>query len=161
MNKHKTCLNIGAGSKPKLSNGGETWINLDIKAMPGIDVVCDVREGIPFGAEHFDFILIDNVLEHFASPDAIKLINEIGRVLKVNCDAEIIVPDARSQGAFQDPTHLSFWVPRSALYWNQKSTPYGGRFVGITANLVTKKITEYGNKDEEAFVKFELRKEQE
>lgn len=160
MSSRKLCLNIGAGPKPKLSNGGETWVNLDIKALSGIDVVCDIRDGLPFEAEHFDFVLADNVLEHFASRDAIKLLNEIGRVLKVNCDAEIIVPDARSQGAFQDPTHLSFWVPRSVLYWNQEQSPYGGAFVGITANLVAQRIDQWGNREEEAFIRFVVRKKE-
>ena len=69
------------------------------------------------------------------------------------------MPHANSQGAWQDPTHKSAFVPRSVLYWSQKRTPYGGKFVGITANLVEIKTVVTGKMETEAFVRFEVRKE--
>jgi len=152
------CLNIGCGDKPKGSSAEEKWINLDWKEGPGVDVVRDIRRGLPFSNNLFNFILLDNVLEHFSSKDAIFIINEIDRVLQVEGIAEIIVPHAKSQGAFQDPTHKSFWVPRSVIYWCQGRSRYGGKFVGITANLIELETNFYGNKETEEFIKFKVQK---
>ena len=133
---NRTCLNIGCGDRPRISEGLDKWINLDHKEGPNVDVVRDLRRGLPFNDGTFDYILADNVLEHFASEDVVFLINEIDRVLKLGGQVEIIVPHFQSQGAVQDPTHKSFFGQRCVLYWNQLMTPYGGKFVGITANLL-------------------------
>lgn len=154
-------LNIGCGNKPIASTEEERWINLEIQALPGVDVVRDIRRGLPWNDGTFSHIFCDNVLEHIPSPDNIFVINEIDRVLVVGGTAEIIVPDARrGQGWAQDMGHVSYYVPRCALYWAlpPKGTPYG-RLAGFTCNLVTEKIEEYGNPQTECFLKFRLRKE--
>ncbi len=159
----RRCLNIGCGDKPQASNDLDEWINLDAQLLSGVDVVRDITRGLPFMDATFDHVLMDNVLEHLSSADAIFAINEIDRVLKVGGTAEIIVPHASSQGAIQDPTHKSLWVPRSALYWNQTQSAYGGKFVGIVANLVplpgADGVFVYGDMRTEAFIRFRVRKE--
>lgn len=154
----RKCLNLGCGNNPAISTSSETWTNLNDVSYPGVDVVRDIRRGLPFGDAAFDHVRLDNVLEHLASEDAIFCINEIDRVLAPGGTATIIVPHRDSQGAVQDPTHKSFYVPRSCLYWNQEQTPYGGTFVGITANLHAARVTLAGNMAEEAFLTFELEK---
>jgi SAM-dependent methyltransferase len=156
---NRRCLNLGCGDKPRPNEGLDAWTNLDLKPGPGVQVVRDLRRGLPFGDGAFDHVLCDNVLEHFGSADVIFLINEIDRVLKVGGTAEIVVPHAHSQGAIQDPTHRTFFVPRSAMYWNQVTTPYGGRFVGIEANLITKGMDVYGDEKTELFIRFRLEKQ--
>lgn len=152
----KSGLNIGCGSKLQISTEEMSWINLDLTSSPGV-VGRDIRRGMPFNDEMFHYVLCDNVLEHFVSEDAIFLINEIGRVLRYGGEATIIVPHKDSQGAVQDPTHKSLWVPRSCLYWNQVDTPYGGKAVGITANLVRRaEPVVYGDMGSEAFIRFEV-----
>jgi hypothetical protein len=100
------------------------------------------------------------VIEHCVSEDAIFLINELGRVLKRGGLVRVIVPHALSAGATQDPTHVSFWTPRSFIYWSQIGTPYGGRAVGITANLVAVDgPVVKGDMETEAFIHVTLRKE--
>ena len=155
----KNCLNIGCGEKPMVSSSEETWTNLDWKEGPGVDIVRDIRRGLPFLDSTFDSIFMDNVLEHLPSEDVIFTINEIDRVLKVGGIAEIIVPHADSQGAFQDPTHKSFWVPRSVIYWSQNRSKYGGKFVGITANLIELETIVFGNMQTEGYIKFRVKKE--
>lgn len=134
---YRHCLNIGCGDKPRARQPLDTWVNLDGRELPGVDVVRDLRRGLPFSDACFDHILCDNVLEHFVSEDAIFLLNEIGRVLRPLGTAEIVVPNVlKGEGAYQDPTHRSFWTPRSVMYWSDAITPYGGRAIGITADLV-------------------------
>ena len=154
----KRCLNIGCGDKPCISFPEFAWTNLDIIPRPLCQVVRDVRRGLPFQDGSFEFVYMDNVLEHFSSEDAVFLINEVDRVLVEGGEAEIIVPHAHSQGAFQDPTHRSFWVPRSVIYWCQGRSKYGGRFVGITAHLVEMSTEIFGNMDTEAFIRFKVQK---
>jgi hypothetical protein len=43
--------------------------------------------------------------------------------------AEIVVPTTDGPGAFQDPTHVSFWNRRSFLYY-EAGNPYRERFAG-------------------------------
>lgn len=145
-----TRLNLGCGDKI-LPN----FVNLDMKEGPGIDVVHDLRLPLPFADQTFEFVRADNVLEHLHSPHVIQLINEMYRILQLGGKCEIIVPHFNSQGAVQDPTHVSFFVPRSWLYWNQRASKYGGKFVGITADFDLLEQKVYGN-DEERFIRFWL-----
>jgi len=159
--RNRFCLNIGCGDQPRSSEGMDRWLNLNLTPGPGVDVVRDIRRGLPFNDETFDHVLLDNVLEHFVSEDVIFIINEIDRVLKVGGLAEIIVPHAHALGAIHDPTHKSLFVARSALYWNQIQSKYGGRFVGITANLVARNeqdIATFGDPESELFIRFLLTK---
>ena len=149
-------LNVGCGSRPRTSDLNLSWTNMDQTAHPGVDVVRDIRRGFPFADDIFDEVLLDNVLEHFVSDDMIFLLNEIHRVAKPGAAVTIIVPHALSQGAVQDPTHKSLFVPRSALYWNQFDTPYGGVRLGITANLRHKEILVTGDMTTEAFITYRL-----
>lgn len=152
------CLNLGCGEKGLPSTSKETWTNLDSVKFPGVDIVHDLRNPLPFGANEFDHILLDNVLEHIPKPSAIELINELDRVLVDGGTVKIIVPHWASQAQWQDPTHVSVWPPRSALYWNQTQSRYGGQRVGIHAHFYADKIKESGNKNKEAFVTFYLTK---
>lgn len=158
----RRCLNLGCGRKATPSTAEEHWVNLDIAGFPGVDVVRDLRRGLPFADASFNYCYADNVLEHFVmDPDGIFVLNEIDRVLKVGGRATIIVPHADSQGAKQDPTHKALIVPRSWFYWNQEMSCYGGTAVGITANLVATKEPEvYGDLERwtEVFIRFELMK---
>lgn len=158
----RICLNLGCGDRPRKPEGPDAWLNLDIKPFDGVDIVRDLRRGLPFNDAMFDHILADNILEHFDPDDFVFVLNEIDRVLKVGGTVEIVVPHAFSQGAYQDPTHKMFIVPRSCFYWNQEMSKYGGKFVGITANLVPMKLDDdvqvYGNMQTEAFIRFRLTK---
>jgi hypothetical protein len=61
--------------------------------------------------------------------------NELYRVLADHGVAEIIVPSTDGPGAFQDPTHRSFWNRNSFRYYTA-GDPYRERFAkiyGITA----------------------------
>jgi GT2 family glycosyltransferase len=160
---NRLCLNIGCGDHPRQSELLDKWFNMDIQAFPGVQIVRDLKRGIPMPDETFDHVLMDNVLEHFESDDVVFIINEIDRVLKIGGTAEIIVPHAmHGQGAYQDPTHKSYFVPRSVLYWNQELSSRGGEFVGITANLMPFPDTEKGvqvfGNDIECFIRFILKK---
>jgi len=140
-------LNVGCGNQKKPG-----WIGIDKVATPATDLVRDLGRGLPYEDSSVDEIYCDNVLEHIGPPeDFIFVLNEFYRVLKPGAVATIIVPDGRSQAAWQDPTHARAFVPRSALYWNQ-DLPWP-KLYGITANFDVK-IEAYGDPNTEAFLRF-------
>jgi len=62
-----------------------------------------------------DEIVAHDIIEHL--PNKIATMNEIWRVLKPGAFADIIVPTTDGRGAFQDPTHISWWNRNSFYYY--------------------------------------------
>lgn len=82
------------------------------------DIICDLDEGIPLPDNSVGVINASHVLEHLKDP--IKSMSEIYRVL---CDggwAFIEVPSTDGRGAWQDPTHVSYWNENSFWYYTRK-----------------------------------------
>jgi SAM-dependent methyltransferase len=110
------------------------YVNVDIIAGIGVEVA-DLSKPWPWRDSSIDFIRAHDIIEHL--PDKILTMNETWRVLKPGCEAEIVVPTTDGPGAFQDPTHVSFWHRRSFMYY-ESGNPYRERFArpyGITARF--------------------------
>ena len=88
------------------------WINVDI--CPPADQIVDLRERWPWEDSTVGHIRAHDIIEHL--PDKIHTMNEMWRVLRPDGVADIIVPTTDGPGAWQDPTHCS--------YWNRNSFPY-------------------------------------
>jgi len=96
-------LNFGCGNEIK-----EEWINVDIQKRGGIDESFDFTNyPYPFKENTFDYVLIDNVLEHLHNPQ--EVMSELWRICKKNAMIEIIVPYYNSYYAYADPTHTNFF----------------------------------------------------
>lgn len=124
-------LNLGCCDAPM-----EGFTNVDIAPAPGVEVA-DLRERWPWSDDSVDFIRAYDIIEHL--PDKIFTMNELWRVLRPGGQAEIAVPTTDGTGAWQDPTHVSFWNRRSFLYY-EAGNPYRerfARFYGITAKFRT------------------------
>ena len=99
-------VNVGCGNQ-KMPG----WIGIDVVKTPTADIVRDVTRGLPFDDSSVDEIYCDNVLEHIGpNADFLFVLNEFYRVLRPGGIATIIVPDGRSQAAWQDPTHQRAFV---------------------------------------------------
>jgi SAM-dependent methyltransferase len=109
-------LNLGCGKTLKRERG---WVNLDI--VPPADILCDVTKGLPQLDDTVDLIEADNLLEHFDNNEFLTVMNDCWRVLKRGGVFWFRVPNALAwmDGAFGDPTHKRFFVPRSFLYFTQ------------------------------------------
>ncbi len=115
--RKKVVLDLGCGGgKMKSEDPNIIVFGLDQHRFDGVDVICDLNEGIPYEAESADVILARHFLEHLSDP--IKIMNEIWRVLRMGGEAHVIVPSTDGPGAFQDPTHKSFWNENSFLYYS-------------------------------------------
>lgn len=101
----KRVLDIGCG-RNKLPGA----VGLDQIPLPGVDIVSDLSERLPFGDSEFEVVHSNQVLEHV--PNMIGLIGEIHRVLKPGGLMFARVPYFRSSWAAIDPTHIrNFTVP--------------------------------------------------
>ena len=110
------------------------YVNVDIVERPGIQAA-DLRQPWPWEDGSIDHVRAWDIIEHL--PDKIFTMNELWRVLRPGGTAEIAVPTTDGTGAFQDPTHVSFWNRRSFLYY-EAGNPYRDRFAasyGITARF--------------------------
>lgn len=123
----KRRMHLGCGTKILAD-----YVNVDIVAAPGVDVVCDLSAGIPFSSDSFDEILAVDFIEHIPSSKTIHLMNEAWRVLAPGGVFRIHVPSAPGITAYQDPTHVSFWNAESFDYFEdghrrreQFGTSYG------------------------------------
>jgi len=126
-------LNLGCGFKKY-----EDAINCDINFDCNPDIVCDGLQ-LPFGDASVDSILAFDFLEHIPNEKRIDIIEEIWRVLKVDGIFESATPDAEyGQGAFQDPTHLSFWCENSWLYYSMDRLR---KLYNIKANFEIEKLS--------------------
>ena len=108
-------LNLGCGFAH-----AEGYVNIDNRVEVEPDLVCDVTGGLPYGDSEVDSIRAYDFLEHISPSNVIGVMDEIWRVLKHGGTFRSSTPDAeRGQAAFQDPTHLSFWVENSWLYYSK------------------------------------------
>lgn len=117
-------LNLGCGTTPR-----QGWVNIDCRALPGVDVVRDVLRGLPFSDDSVDEIESDNFLEHIPATETIWIMNEMHRVLRSGGTAKHTVPVAGSVLDFQDPTHLSHWNESTFSYFavnHHRNKYYGG-----------------------------------
>lgn len=79
------------------------------------DVCCDLRQTWPFEDSSIGLVRAYDIFEHL--PDALHTMRELYRVLAPGGYALIQVPSTDGRGAFQDPTHCSFWNENSFLYY--------------------------------------------
>ena len=73
--------NIGCGDKVLKYINDFPCINVDIRQVEGVDVVCDVRS-LPVKDVSFDRILASDIIEHFPATETKNLLQEWSRVLK-------------------------------------------------------------------------------
>ena len=93
------------------------YINIDIRESVSPDMVADLSKEFPFESNSVDEVRAFDFLEHIPLGKTIGVIEEIYRVLKPNGFFEHHTPSTDGRGAFQDPTHVSFWNIASWLYY--------------------------------------------
>ena len=73
---------------------------------PGVDVVADLRAGLPLADRSVDRIYAVHVLEHVL--DLVPLMNELHRVLADDGVLHVLSPHWQAIGAVADPTHVKY-----------------------------------------------------
>jgi predicted SAM-dependent methyltransferase len=82
-------LNIGCGSRPLPG-----WVNLDAARGDKIDLVWDLRDGLPIPDESCAAIFGEHVIEHIPKADGEFLLRECHRVLQPRGVVRLSTPDA-------------------------------------------------------------------
>ena len=93
----------------------EGFIGVDCSPNPKVDVIADLNKRFPFADNSVEVVRGHDVVEHLS--DRIHTMNEIWRIAKPNAIIDILVPSTDGRGAFQDPTHVSFWNINSFRYY--------------------------------------------
>lgn len=141
-------LNLGCGFRKQ-----KEYINIDNRKETNPDLLCDITNGLPYDNDSIDEIKAFDFLEHIPPDKVIFVIEEIFRVLKNNGKFEHFTPSTDGRGAFQDPTHKSFWNINSWFYFMDDNyrNLYNikAKFKGENINYITDNMNKiahvYGN----------------
>ncbi len=82
--------NITLGCGEKIKQG---WTNIDVRDLPGVDIVHDLEEPLPFDDETVDTILAEDVLEHMSWRVTDDVFADWVRVLRPGGKICLIVPN--------------------------------------------------------------------
>jgi predicted SAM-dependent methyltransferase len=112
-------LNWGCGD-----HFGGGWINSDIKDMPGVDLPCDIRDGLPLETESIDYATSIHALPEIHYDDLVDALVELRRVLKPGGVLRLALPDLdRGIQAYLAGDRDYFLVP------DEQAEAIGSKFV--------------------------------
>lgn len=101
-------------------------IGIDVLALPGVDVVCDVNKGLPFLPDaSVDRIEAIHVFEHLSDLETV--LREVTRVLKPSGECHIRVPYFANPHYYSDYTHKTPWGLYTLGYFCKDGWPYRRR----------------------------------
>lgn len=103
-------IDIGGGI-----DGKKGYITID---QCDANINCDLNKGIPLPDNSCYVVNASHIIEHLKDP--IITMREIHRVLAHGGWAFIQVPSTDGRGAFQDPTHVSYWNQNSFWYYTKQ-----------------------------------------
>lgn len=102
----------------------EGWVNSDIHEGEGIDWICDIRDGLPCGDDHFDYAVSVHALPMIPIPQLVEVLEELRRVLKPGGVLRLCLPDLeKGIAAYQRRDRGHFHVP------DEDFESFGGKFV--------------------------------
>lgn len=136
-------INLGSGTKPLPG-----FVNVDaLPDAPGVDVVADISQRLPFDDGSADLVYAAHILEHFPHGDVPRLLLEWRRVLRDGGQLLIAVPDldviarmlTERRGWFTPPHDP--WI--GAIYGGQKDE-YDFHKGGFTAVSLAHRLNEAG-----------------
>jgi len=129
-------LNLGSGKRP-IADAVNVDCNPD---NPGVNVVCDIEDGLPFDEDFFDGVIAYHILEHVR--DLSKVLSELHRVCKHGARIKIEAPHWTNPTFCDDPTHVrpltEYTIPFICDIKNDGVLKIKGRFKLILSGVVGK-----------------------
>ncbi len=101
-------LNLGCSDRHLVG-----YVNVDI--CEPADCVADLNQRWPWSDGAVSEIIAHDIIEHLGNK--VLTMNEAWRVLMPGGKLDIVVPTTDGRGAFQDPTHVSYWNRNSFWYY--------------------------------------------
>ncbi len=100
------------------------WINSDIKEGPGVDIVADIRDGLPLESDSIDYAASVHALPEIPFTEIVPTLAELRRVLKPGGVLRLALPDLdKGIAAYHRRDTEYFKVP------DQDAKSLGGKFV--------------------------------
>ena len=100
-------LNWGCGTEP-----APGWINSDQKQGPGIDLSCDIRDGLPLTDDSIEYVVSIHALPELRLEQLVPALEELRRVLVTGGVLRLGLPDLdRGYRAYVDGERDYFLVP--------------------------------------------------
>jgi SAM-dependent methyltransferase len=131
-------LNWGSGAHPEPG-----WINSDIKDVPGVDITCDIRDGLPLEESSLDYVVSIHALPEIPMMDLVGALRELRRVLKPGGVLRLGLPDLdKGIKTYLENDRDYFLIP------DEDAATIGGKFVtqllwyGWSRTLFTQDFTE-------------------
>jgi len=87
--------------------------------LKNADIIADLNSKWPFEDNSVGVIRAHDIIEHLKNP--IHVMEEAYRILKPGGYFMILVPSTDGRGAFQDPTHISFFNENSFWYYTRRT----------------------------------------
>ncbi len=81
-------INLGCGQDKR-----EGWINVDVFSKFKPDVLHDLHDPLPFKNNYADYVLAQDILEHFTREELDGVVSSISNVLKIDGLLEVRVPN--------------------------------------------------------------------
>lgn len=126
----RVAIDLGCGIRKKIG-----FIGVDVTKLDGVDIVCDLNEGLPFEDNTIDEVYSNFLFEHIEN--SILLFKELYRVCKNGSVIKFSVPHYQSETQYKDPTHKSIITPQMMRYFSDDKW-YGSDYgFGINFKLVT------------------------
>jgi len=102
-------LNWGSGTAP-----APGWINSDVKPGPGIEISCDIRDGLPLETGSVDYAVSVHALQELPLDDVVPALHELRRVLRPGGALRLVLPDLeKAIDAYRRGDRTYFAVPDS------------------------------------------------
>jgi predicted SAM-dependent methyltransferase len=136
-------LNLGSGETPIPG-----FVNVDaLESAPGVDVVADIGQRLPYDDDAADLIYASHLLEHFPTANAPRLLAEWRRVLQPGGVLLVAVPDLEVVASMLVERRGWFTPPNApwlgVLYGGQKDE-YDFHKTGFTAPWLAYLLREAG-----------------
>jgi len=90
-------IEIGGGDRPTYCRKYGNGINLDVRPMETVDIVCDFEKPLPLPSNEYDMVYSAFCVEHVSWRNIRNLIREMYRVLKVNGRVVVITANLLEQ----------------------------------------------------------------
>ncbi len=88
------------------------WINSDRWPVPGVDLVCDILEGLPLESESIDYAVSIHALPEVVYEEIGPVLRELRRVLKTGATLRLGLPDLeRNIEAYLNRERQHFLIP--------------------------------------------------
>jgi predicted SAM-dependent methyltransferase len=87
---------VGAPRRLHWGCGANTpagWVNSDARRGPGVDLVCDIRDGLPVPDASFDYAVSIHALQDLPYFDVVPALRELRRVLAPGGVLRLALPD--------------------------------------------------------------------